>query len=55
VHPAINIDEIDPECALPQLVIGTPQTLARSESILNNSFGMLGINSCVIVKKVARA
>jgi 3-oxoacyl-[acyl-carrier-protein] synthase II len=54
IHPTINIDEIDPECALPQLVINKQQTLPRAGVILNNSFGMLGINSCVIVKKVAR-
>jgi 3-oxoacyl-[acyl-carrier-protein] synthase II len=55
VHPCHNVDDLDPECALPQLVIGEPQKLARAETILNNSFGMLGINSCVIVKKIARA
>jgi 3-oxoacyl-[acyl-carrier-protein] synthase II len=55
VHPCLNIDELDPQCALPQLVIGQPEKRAKVETILNNSFGMLGINSCVIVKKVARA
>lgn len=54
VHPTINIDELDPECAMPQLVIGTPEKLSRAETILNSSFGMLGINSCVIVKKIAQ-
>lgn len=55
VHPCHNVDDLDPECALPQLVIGEPQKLSRAETILNNSFGMLGINSCVIVKKIAHA
>ena len=53
VHPTINIDDIDPECAMEQLVTGQPQKLPRAETILNNSFGMLGINSCIIVKKIA--
>jgi 3-oxoacyl-[acyl-carrier-protein] synthase II len=33
------------------LVLGTPKTVDRVEYILNNSFGMVGINSAVIVKK----
>ncbi len=53
VHPTINIDELDPECALPQLVINRPEQRPAIRSILNNSFGMLGINSCLIVKRVA--
>jgi 3-oxoacyl-[acyl-carrier-protein] synthase II len=51
VHPTINIDELDPECALPGLVINQPVKVARVDAILNNSFGMLGINSALIVKK----
>ncbi len=51
VHPCINIDELDPECAFPTLVIGKPQKAEKVEYILNNSFGMLGINSTLIVKK----
>jgi len=51
VHPTINIDELDPECALPGLVINQPVKVDRVDAILNNSFGMLGINSALIVKK----
>ena len=51
VHPTLNVDEHDPECALPHLVVGEPEKKDRIEYILNNSFGMLGINSCVIVKR----
>ena len=51
VHPTINIDELDPECALPGLVINQAVQAPRLEAILNNSFGMLGINSALIVKK----
>jgi 3-oxoacyl-[acyl-carrier-protein] synthase II len=51
VHPTINIDSLDPECALPNLVINKPQRLERVNAILNNSFGMVGINSVVIIKK----
>src|SRR5690606_26451832 len=52
VHPTINVDELDEACAIPNLVINQP-VKATVETILNNSFGMLGTNSCVIIKKVA--
>ncbi len=51
VHPTINLDNLDPECALPGLVAGTPQKVERVDALLNNSFGMVGINSVVIVKR----
>ncbi len=52
VHPTINVDELDPECDLPGLVANEPRQLNRVEYILNNSFGMLGINSALIVKRI---
>ncbi len=51
-HPTINLDRIDPVCELPGLVANQPRELDRVDYILNNSFGMLGINSVVIVGKV---
>ncbi|MEN0109183.1 MAG: beta-ketoacyl-[acyl-carrier-protein] synthase family protein [Planctomycetota bacterium] len=51
-HPTINVDELDPECAVPGLVINEPHEGLRIDTVLNNSFGMLGINSALIVKKV---
>jgi 3-oxoacyl-[acyl-carrier-protein] synthase II len=54
-HPTINLDDPDPRCALPQIVANTPRKLERCEHILNNSFGMLGINSVLIVKKFPKA
>ena len=51
VHPTINLDNLDPECALPGLIANTPHQLERVDAILNNSFGMLGINSVVIVER----
>ncbi|MEL6896512.1 MAG: beta-ketoacyl-[acyl-carrier-protein] synthase family protein, partial [Planctomycetota bacterium] len=50
-HPTINVDELDPECALPGLVTGDAQDMDQCDYILNNSFGMLGINSVVIIKR----
>ena len=50
VHPTINVDDLDPECELPQLVIGEPRQIGPVKRILNNSFGMLGINSVVIIE-----
>ncbi len=51
VHPTINLDNLDPDCTLPGLVAGEPRRLERVDAILNNSFGMLGINSVVIVER----
>lgn len=50
-HATINLDQLDPECGLPQIVANTPRQMGNVNYILNNSFGMLGINSVVIVKK----
>ena len=51
-HATINVDRLDPECALEGLVLNEPREVGRVDTILNNSFGMLGINSVVIVKRV---
>ncbi|MFV0442494.1 MAG: beta-ketoacyl-[acyl-carrier-protein] synthase family protein [Planctomycetaceae bacterium] len=50
-HATINVDEKDTRCNLPQIVLNSPRKLERVELILNNSFGMLGINSVLIVRK----
>ena len=52
VHATINVDELDPECAVPGLVLNQPRETKNVKTILNNSFGMLGINSVVIVSKI---
>jgi len=51
-HPTINLDHVDPECELSGLVANQPRELHRVDVILNNSFGMLGINSVVIVRRI---
>lgn len=51
VHPTINVDNLDPECAIPGLVLNNPVKAEKVDAILNNSFGMLGINSTLIVKR----
>lgn len=51
-HATINVDELDPECDVPGLVMNQPRELKRCRYILNNSFGMLGINSVLIVKRL---
>jgi 3-oxoacyl-[acyl-carrier-protein] synthase II len=53
VHPTINVDDLDPQCALPNLVLNQPRRVAKVDTILNNSFGMLGINSALIVRRFA--
>ena len=50
-HATINLDDPDPRCRLPQIVANRPRRLERVRYILNNSFGMLGINSVVIVRR----
>jgi 3-oxoacyl-[acyl-carrier-protein] synthase II len=52
VHPTINVDSLDPECSLPGLVLNEPQEVKHVDYILNNSFGMLGINSVVIIGRM---
>jgi len=51
IHPTINIDNLDPECVLNNMVINKAIQVKAIDTILNNSFGMVGINSTVIVKK----
>jgi 3-oxoacyl-[acyl-carrier-protein] synthase II len=51
IHPTINVDDLDSQCALPGLVINQPKQVKRVDAILNNSFGMLGINSALIIKR----
>jgi 3-oxoacyl-[acyl-carrier-protein] synthase II len=51
-HATINLDRLDPECALSGLVANQPREAGKIGTILNNSFGMLGINSVVIVKQI---
>ncbi len=51
IHPTINIDTLDEECTLNNLVINHPLKVDSIKYILNNSFGMLGINSALVLKK----
>ena len=52
VHCTLNVDHLDPTCALPGLVTGKAVAKPGGVNvILNNSFGMLGINSVLILKK----
>lgn len=53
-HPTINVDRLDPQCSLGGLVLNQPREVGEVSYILNNSFGMLGINSVVIVKCLSR-
>jgi 3-oxoacyl-[acyl-carrier-protein] synthase II len=51
-HATSNVDRLDPECSLPGLAANEPRERKNTRYILNNSFGMLGINSVVIIGKV---
>lgn len=51
IHPVINVTDLDPECAAGgKIVLGSPCEKQGIRYILNNSFGMLGINAVLIVK-----
>lgn len=47
----MNCTDLDPDCVIPNLVYESSVKLPRVDYILNNSFGMLGINSALIVKR----
>ena len=49
-HATINLDNLDPRIPLTNLVANEPRQLEKVDCILNNSFGMMGINSVLIVK-----
>ncbi|MCK5883856.1 MAG: beta-ketoacyl-[acyl-carrier-protein] synthase family protein [Bacteriovoracaceae bacterium] len=51
IHPTQKIENIDEKCNLMNLVSDGPKE-HDVKYILNNSFGMLGINSAVIIKKI---
>ena len=53
LHPCINIDSLDPECEIPNILLDQLKLEKPVDCILNNSFGMLGINSVLIVKRFA--
>ncbi len=53
VHPTINVENLDPACEVRNLVANEPKRLGRIDSILNLSFGMLGINSALVVRRFA--
>lgn len=54
IHPTINVDNLEPECEMPGLVLNQAKHVDRVDTILNNSFGMLGINSVLIVGKLRK-
>ncbi|MDR3317301.1 MAG: beta-ketoacyl-[acyl-carrier-protein] synthase family protein [Puniceicoccales bacterium] len=51
IHPTINVDELDPKCEMKNLVINEAKYVGEVRTVLNTSFGMLGTNSAVIVRK----
>ena len=51
VHPTINVDNLDPDCEVRNLVMNEPRDVGEVRTILNMSFGMLGINSAVIIRR----
>lgn len=50
IHPTINVDDLDPLCKT-NLVMNKAIDKKNIKIILNNNFGMLGINSTLVLKK----
>lgn len=50
-HATINLDNLDTRIPLAQIVANVPRRMESVRCILNNSFGMLGINSVLIVRR----
>ncbi len=53
IHSSINVDQVDPECELKNFVYRDHIEKKDIKLILKNSFGMMGINTSLIVKKVS--
>jgi 3-oxoacyl-[acyl-carrier-protein] synthase II len=53
IHSCKHIENVDPQCSLKNLVNGDPVE-KEVNYILSNSFGMLGINSVIIIKKYVK-
>ena len=51
VHPTINVDNLDPKCEIANLVLNEPKEVGNIRYLLNNSFGMVGINAVTIIGK----
>lgn len=51
IHPCLNVENIDPDCHHPNFVLDKPKEVDKIDTIFNSSFGMLGINSSVIIKR----
>jgi len=49
VHPSINVQNLDPACEIRGLVLNQPKETSGIDTLLNISFGMIGINSVVVV------
>ncbi len=50
-HATINVDQLDPECDIQGLVLNEARDIGTVNYLLNNSFGMLGINSVLIISR----
>lgn len=50
IHPTINIENLDEQCRT-NLVMNQPIEKKNIRVILNNNFGMLGINSTLVMKR----
>ncbi len=52
IHCSANVEDLDPECELKNFVFKDHKEKKDIQYILKNSFGMMGINSTIILKKI---
>ena len=50
-HATINVEQLDPECNVEGLVLNEARKIGNVNYLLNNSFGMLGINSVLVISR----
>lgn len=51
IHPTVNLEKIDDRCRSLRIVAGSPLAIGDLQFGIVNSFGMLGINSSVIIAR----
>ncbi len=51
IHHCLNMEDLDPNCPYANLVTKEARKVDKIDYLLSNSFGMLGINTTVVLKK----
>ena len=49
IHPTINLQNLDARCEISKIVRNQPIEVKKCKFLLNNSLGMLGINTSLLM------